>query len=105
MCGIEKIFAASAHAEKEGMIMRYRADIVVTLKNGIRDPQGSAIETVLKRTGMESQPAVSVGKYFSVTVTGTDGQDARGKLESICTEVLSNPVLEMYTIERFEEMG
>jgi len=84
--------------------LRYRADIVVTLKNGIRDPQGSAIETVLKRTGMEAQPGVSVGKYFSVTVNGADEREARAKVENICREVLSNPVLEKYDIERFCEM-
>jgi phosphoribosylformylglycinamidine synthase len=81
--------------------MRYKADIVVTLKGGVRDPQGSAIETVLKRTGMEREPSVAVGKYFSVAVNGADEQDAKRKLEEICREVLSNPILEKYEIERF----
>ena len=85
--------------------MKYKADIVVTLKNGVRDPQGSAIETVLKRTGMEKFPDVSVGKFFSVTVNGESEQDAKSKLQEICQEVLSNPVLEKYEIERFSEVN
>jgi len=81
--------------------LKYKADIVVTLKNGVRDPQGSAIETVLKRTGMEKSPEVAVGKFFSVTVSGESESDAKSKLREICQEVLSNPVLEKYEIERF----
>jgi phosphoribosylformylglycinamidine synthase len=85
--------------------VKYKADIVVTLKNGVRDPQGSAIETVLKRTGMETDPNVAVGKYFSVVVNGESEQEAKSKLANICQEVLSNPVLEKYEIERFELTG
>lgn len=83
--------------------MKYKADIVVTLKDGVRDPQGSAIETVLKRTGMEQDPSVAVGKFFSVVVDGNNEQNAKSKLEEICQEVLSNPILEKYRIERFEQ--
>ena len=85
------------------MTLKYEADIVVTLKNGVRDPQGSAIETVLKRTGMEENPNVAVGKFFSVIVNGENESAAKAKLENICQEVLSNPILEKYKIERFEQ--
>ena len=85
--------------------MRYKADIIVTLKKGVRDPQGSAIETILKRTGMESEPSVAVGKYFSVTVSGKDEKEAKAKLENICQEVLSNPILEIYKIQRFSKVN
>jgi phosphoribosylformylglycinamidine synthase len=79
--------------------VKYKADVTVTLKDGIRDPQGAAIETVLKRTGMEA--GVSAGKFFSVSVDGASEDDARLKLETICREVLSNPVLEKFEIEKF----
>jgi len=49
---------------------------------------------------MEGAPKVSVGKYFSVAVTGEDEADAKSKLKAICQEVLSNPILEKYEIER-----
>lgn len=82
--------------------MKFEADIVVTLKNGVRDPQGSAIETVLKRTNMEESPNVSVGKFFTLVVNGEDEKTAKTKLENICQEVLSNPILETFKVERFE---
>ena len=83
---------------------KYKADIIVTLKNGVRDPQGAAIDTVLKRTGMETEPEVHVGKYFNVLVTGETEADAKQKLDKICEDVLSNPVLESYEVKRFTEV-
>lgn len=84
--------------------MKYSADVIVTLKNGVRDPQGSAIETVLKRTDMEEDPSVAVGKFFSLVVSADNEVSAKNKLENICQEVLSNPILERYKIERFERV-
>jgi len=83
---------------------KYKADIVVKLKNGVRDPQGTAVDTILKRTNLEEQPNVQVGKYFSLSISGYTEQEARTKLEKICEDVLSNPVLESYEIERFAQI-
>lgn len=82
--------------------MKYKADVVVTLKNGIRDPQGSAIATILKRTKIENEPNVGVGKFFSIEVAGNSEASAKEKLNYIVQEVLSNPILEKYEITRFE---
>lgn len=84
--------------------MRYKTSVIVTLKNGVRDPQGSAIDTILKRTKIQDDPNVGVGKYFTLEVEGEDETTARKKLEHICQEVLSNPILEKYNIERFEKV-
>lgn len=86
------------------MQKEYKADIIVTLKDGVRDPQGSAIETVLKRIGLEKEPKVNVGKFFSIKLEGSNIDNAKSKLEQIAHEVLSNPVLEKYEILRFEEL-
>lgn len=83
---------------------KYRADIVVTLKKGVRDPQGAAIDTILKRTGMEDQAQAQVGKFFNLIVSGQDEADAKQKLNKICEDVLSNPVLEKYEIARFTQV-
>ncbi len=83
---------------------KYRADIVVTLKTGVRDPQGAAIDTVLKRTGMENESEVHVGKFFTIKVTGEDEQTAKQKLDKICEDVLSNPVLEKYEVKTMVEV-
>lgn len=82
--------------------MRYKANVVVTLKDGVRDPQGSAIATILKRTKIEDEPNVGVGKFFSIEVDGNSENLAKAKLEHIAQEVLSNPILEKYEITRFE---
>ena len=82
--------------------MRYKANVVVTLKNGVRDPQGSAIATILKRTKIENEPNVGVGKFFTIEVEGNTENEAKSKLEHIAQEVLSNPILEKYEITRFE---
>lgn len=82
--------------------MRYKANVVVTLKDGVRDPQGSAIATILKRTKIEDEPNVGVGKFFSIEVDGNTENSAKAKLEHIAQEVLSNPILEKYEITRFE---
>lgn len=82
--------------------LRYKADIVVTLKEGIRDPQGNAIETILKRIKFEESSKVNVGKFFTLEIEEKDEASAKLKLERIADEVLSNPVLEKYEITRFE---
>lgn len=83
---------------------KYKADIIVKLKNGVRDPQGSAIETVLKRVGLENNPKINAGKFFSIEIESENTQNAKEKLEKIADEVLSNPILEIYEIIRFEQV-
>ena len=83
---------------------KFKADIIVTLKKGVRDPQGTAVDTVLRRTGLEENAGVQVGKFFTLSVSGNDEVDARDKLNKICEDVLSNPVLESYEVERFLEV-
>ena len=84
--------------------MKYKADVVVTLKDGVRDPQGSAIATVLKRMKIEQNPNVGVGKFFTIEVEGADTTSARTKLDHIASEVLSNPILEKYEVTKFEAL-
>lgn len=82
--------------------MKYRANVVVMLKDGVRDPQGSAIATILKRTNIEQNPNIGVGKFFSIDIEGDDEWAAKNKLETIANDFLSNPILEKYEITRFE---
>jgi phosphoribosylformylglycinamidine synthase PurS subunit len=84
--------------------MKYSAEVIITLKDGVRDPQGAAVDTVLKRTGMEENAEVKVGKYFTLGINADNESTARKKLENICHEVLSNPVLESYQVRRFEKI-
>lgn len=84
--------------------MKYYAEVIVTLKNGVRDPQGAAVDTVLKRTGMENEAEVKVGKYFTLNVNANSEQEAKEKICRISEDVLSNPILEKFTIGRFEKL-
>jgi len=82
--------------------MKYYAEVIVTLKNGVRDPQGAAVDTVLRRTGMETDAEVKVGKYFTLNVQAENDNEAKEKINRISEDVLSNPILERFTIGRFE---
>lgn len=84
--------------------MRYKANIVVTLKDGVRDPQGSAIETILKRIKFDENPKINVGKFFTLEIEEEDEERARIKLDKIAHEVLSNPILEKFEITKFEAL-
>lgn len=84
-------------------MIKYKADITVKLKNGVRDPQGSAIETVLKRVKGENTK-IHVGKFFSIEIEASDIEDANEKISQISNEILSNPILEEYEMIRLEEV-
>lgn len=80
-----------------------KARIKVTLKNGVLDPQGKAIEGALGSLGFDGVESVRQGKYFEVDLSETDGQKARATLEEICTKLLANTVIENYSIELADE--
>lgn len=84
--------------------MKYSAEVIVTLKEGVRDPEGTAVDRVLKRTGLEDNAHVNVGKFFTLSISADNDHDASEKLNKICYDVLSNPILERYKIERFEKV-
>lgn len=81
-----------------GIFMRFSAQIIVTLKDGIRDTQGKALEDVLKKNDFESNPHINTGKYFSFEFSAENETEAGQKLNSICKSVLTNPVLETFQI-------
>lgn len=75
------------------------ARIFVTLKNGVLDPQGQAIEGSLSSLGFEGVDAVRQGKIFDVKLDETDREAAREKLAQMCEKLLANTVIENYSIE------
>jgi phosphoribosylformylglycinamidine synthase subunit PurS len=76
-----------------------KARIVVTLKNGVLDPQGKAIEGALGTLGFAGVSGVRQGKVFDVEVDGTDRAKAEGDLKAMCEKLLANTVIENYAIE------
>lgn len=76
-----------------------KAKITVTLKNGVLDPQGKAIEGALKSFGLEGIGSVRQGKVFDVEVEAADKPSAEALLKQACEKLLANTVVENYRIE------
>ena len=74
-----------------------RARIIVTLKAGVLDPQGQAIEGALAGLGHDGVASVRQGKVFEVELE--DGADAEARLTRMCEDLLANTVIERYRIE------
>ena len=76
-----------------------KARVVVTLKNGVLDPQGKAIEGALKSLGVEGVASVRQGKVFDVEVMGQDKAAAAASLQAACEKLLANTVIENFKID------
>ena len=71
-----------------------KARITVTLKPGILDPQGKAIEGALKSLGVEGVASVRQGKVFDVEIEGGDRKQAQALLKQAADRLLANTVIE-----------
>jgi len=76
-----------------------KARITVTLKSGVLDPQGKAIEGALAGLGFSGAHGVRQGKVIEMKLDDTDETAARAKVEDMCKKLLANPVMENYAIE------
>jgi phosphoribosylformylglycinamidine synthase subunit PurS len=75
-----------------------KARVFVTLKPGVLDPQGKAIEGALAALGFSGVEAVRQGKVFDVELAETDRAKAEAALQAMCDKLLANTVIEDYTI-------
>jgi phosphoribosylformylglycinamidine synthase subunit PurS len=71
-----------------------KARVVVTLKSGILDPQGKAIEGALKSLGVEGVASVRQGKVFDVEIAGNDRAHAERAVKAAAEKLLANTVVE-----------
>jgi phosphoribosylformylglycinamidine synthase subunit PurS len=76
-----------------------KAKVVVTLKNGVLDPQGKAIGHALTNLGFEGIGEVRQGKLIELEVAETDPAKAKAEIEDMCRKLLANTVIENYSIE------
>jgi phosphoribosylformylglycinamidine synthase PurS subunit len=76
-----------------------KARIRITLKNGVLDPQGKAIQNALGSLGFTGVDDVRQGKYIEVTLNETDEIKARAAVERMCKDLLANTVIENYAYE------
>jgi phosphoribosylformylglycinamidine synthase subunit PurS len=91
------IDSPEAIAQKENPAMKAR--VTVTLKNGVLDPQGKAIEGALHSLGVEGIASVRQGKVFEIEVEGADAEAARAALVAASEKLLANTVVENYRVE------
>ncbi|SEB34878.1 phosphoribosylformylglycinamidine synthase subunit PurS [Nitratireductor aquibiodomus] len=75
-----------------------KARVTVTLKNGVLDPQGKAIEGALDALGFSSVGSVRQGKVFDLEIEGADRAKAESDLNAMCEKLLANTVIEDYTV-------
>jgi phosphoribosylformylglycinamidine synthase PurS subunit len=76
-----------------------KAKVKVTLKNGVLDPQGKAIEGALGSLGFSGVNGVRQGKYFEIELAETDRAKAEAQVKAMCEKLIANTVIENYAIE------
>jgi phosphoribosylformylglycinamidine synthase len=85
--------------------MKHRFEVVVSLKPGLLDPQGKAVEGSLPAMGWNNVEGVRVGKVVELTLDAADEASARAQVETMAERLLSNPVIENFRILVSEEIS
>ena len=76
-----------------------KARVLVRLKPGILDVQGASVQRALHGLGFAEVQALRVGKVLDIELDGVSGDSARRRVEEMCARLLTNPVIEDYTVE------
>ena len=79
--------------------MLYVANIYVTLKSTVNDPQGNTIVQGLKSLGFSGVQDVRMGKYLTVQLEASDIAQATASVDDMCNQLLANPVIETYRFD------
>ena len=76
----------------------YLAEVFVSLKSAVNDPEGLAIRDGLRSLGYAQVEAVRAGKYLRVTLDAESTDDAHSQVAAMCEQLLTNPVMESYHV-------
>ena len=76
-----------------------KAQVYITLKNGVLDPQGKAIQGTLGHLGFDGVKEVRQGKFIEVEIKETDKEKAENAVKQMCEKLLANTVIENYRFE------
>jgi phosphoribosylformylglycinamidine synthase len=76
-----------------------KARVIVTLKSGVLDPQGKAIEGALSSLGVAGVASVRQGKVFDIDIEAADRAAADAQLRTACEKLLANLIVENYVVE------
>lgn len=77
--------------------MLFKAEVKVSLKKGVLDPQGSAIEGAVKALGYGNVPQVRIGKLIELWVEAESQEAAEATVLELGRKILANPVMETFT--------
>ena len=75
-----------------------KISVIVTLKNGVLDPQGKAIQQTLNGMNFANVEEVRQGKFFEININEKDQKKAEEKVDDMCKKLLANLVIEDYKI-------
>ena len=76
-----------------------KARVTVTLKPGVLDPQGKAIEGALRSLGVDGVASVRQGKVFDIEIDAADREAAGARLSEACEKLLANTIVEDYAVD------
>lgn len=76
-----------------------KAQIYVTLKKSVLDPQGSTIERSLKQMGYDDVASVRIGKFIELELDSDDKEKAEAQIKEMCDKLFVNPNIEVYRFE------
>jgi phosphoribosylformylglycinamidine synthase PurS subunit len=79
-------------------VSAFTFEVLVSLKPGLLDPQGKAVEGSLPAMGFDNVRGVRVGKHIELTVEAADEAAATAQVQEMAVRVLSNPVIEEFTV-------
>jgi len=78
--------------------MRYTADVLISLKKGVVDPEGEATKKALRLLGFKNVEHVSSMKVFRIELSAKTKNDAEKMIREMCDKLLANPVIQDYSI-------
>jgi phosphoribosylformylglycinamidine synthase PurS subunit len=81
-----------------------KARVIVMPKAAVLDPQGNAVRDAMRHLGMPEVRSVRIGKYMEIDIKGQNGE-LEPRLHRLCRDLLSNPVIEDYELQRSEVGG
>jgi phosphoribosylformylglycinamidine synthase PurS subunit len=76
-----------------------KAKVHITLKSGVLDPQGKAVQHALGSLGFGGVQDVRQGKFIEIDINETDREKAKAAVEQMCRQLLANTVIENYSVE------
>src|SRR5881409_768908 len=79
-----------------------KVKVVVMPKAAVLDPQGNAVRDAMRHLGMPEVRSVRIGKYMEIEIEG-NGSDVEKRLHGLCRDLLSNPVIEDYELQKVEK--